>query len=110
MNKKINILGTDYTFHEATEPEIINGMDELDGECRVFDKEIIIRRPAYIAIDIAKEENRKEAVDTVIRHEIIHAVMYESGFAKYDDEDLVDYLAKMIPKIEAIFNQVKKED
>lgn len=103
----VNVLGTEYKVITAKEDDIINNMEEIDGECNVFDKEIIIRDKKYIALDSHTNTGKDEAFDIVLRHEVAHAVMYESGFDKYDDEALVDWIARMLPKIEDIVSKLK---
>ena len=106
---KINVLGTDYEFIVANDEDVIKNMEDIDGLCNVFDKEIVVRDAKYVATDASSASGKLNAMDTVLRHEIVHAVMYESGFGAYDDEDLVDWIARMIPKIELIFDKIKHE-
>jgi hypothetical protein len=54
-------------------------------------------------------ENRKLYFCKVLRHEIIHAFHMESGFDNLDvlnNEQIVDWFAHMLPKIDRVFNSV----
>lgn len=102
----VNILGTEYTF---TADDLNNReLAENDGVCFTADKRAIIRKPCYLAG--STEQRRKERFRHVIRHELIHAFATESAVSYDDDEQLVDWIAAMIPKInraaEAIEEQI----
>ena len=46
--------------------------------------------------------------NNVLRHEIIHAFLYESGLRNYSaDETLVDWLAAQFPKMFAAFENAE---
>ena len=52
-------------------------------------------------------ENFQEAVPKIIRHEIIHAYLYESGLDSYaEDETIVDWIAAQFPKMAGTFGEV----
>ncbi len=102
--KKINILGTDYTFKvdDLNNPDLGTN----DGYCKVFDKEICVRATEFMAGDSQKaKENR---TDHVIRHELVHAVAQECGAPYVDNEDLVDWIAHIIPIVNKAFNEIKE--
>ena len=93
-DKVISILGTDYTLGFATEkddPELKN----LSGYCMPSRKKIVI------------DKDTKDPDVThkwVIRHEIVHAFLYESGLDKEApwadaEEQLVDWIALQFPKM-----------
>lgn len=47
----------------------------------------------------------------VIRHEVIHAFFAESGLIEYgNDEVLVDWMAKQLPKIQETVEKIIKVD
>ena len=94
--KTVNILGQDYIirFTNRRDEKIL---EHADGECRWFSKEIIIDN----------ELNDIVYTKHVIKHEIIHAFLAESGLKKYrEDEDIVDWIAWNFDKIEKIFKEV----
>lgn len=82
-DRKIKILGTEYKlkFTNRIEEPILK---EADGECRWYDKVIIID----------KELNDRKCTFHVVKHEIVHAFLRESGLKSYaSDELIVDWIA-----------------
>lgn len=52
-------------------------------------------------------EIKVKRYNEVLRHEIIHAMFYESGLMEYcDNEELVNYIAMQTPKLFDIFNSL----
>ena len=98
-DKKINILGQDYTVKfENTRTE--NVLKNADGECRWYEKEIIIDD------ELELKEHKKH----VIKHEIIHAFFAESGLKEYkENEMLVDWIAWNIDKVHKVINEIISE-
>lgn len=96
IDKQIDILGQDYTVkfrNTRTEPIL----KDADGECRWYSKEIIIDD------ELEPSEHKYH----VIKHEIIHAYFAESGLRRYrEDEDIVDWIAWNISKIQKTINEV----
>ncbi len=97
---KINILGADYTvtcLHN--DPR----MENMDGFCDETTKEIVVEtyegadgKPGVKGqLDIQRKKN--------IRHEIVHAFLFECGLAENSpwaqNEELVDWIAIQGPKI-----------
>lgn len=109
---RTNILGTEYTI--KTE---INRKNELRLETRdaftdISTKEIII---AYFEINPENDlKNIEYHKNKVLRHEIIHAFLYESGLWINSNlnenwamnEEMVDWLAIQYPKIHKIFEEL----
>lgn len=102
--KIISILGTPYTFKvdDLNNPELSTN----DGLCRIYDKEIIVRATDYMAG--LSEESRQRRTDHVVRHELVHAVAQECGVPYGDNEDLVDWIAHIIPIVNKAFDEIKK--
>ena len=110
--KKITILGTKYKIYfknDKEEPRLEKNWGITD--CHT--KEI------YIHDDIEREtkESCKNLIDfknKVIRHEILHAFLYESGLRENSDnvpawaenEEMVDWFAIQIPKIVKIYEEL----
>lgn len=100
------ILGVPYKIHFVSKDEI----PEDDGQCNFYSKEIFIRKPE----DLFESDNtvdcncRKKRLHEVIRHELVHAFLFESGLdVKYnEDEVLVDWIAKQLPKINNAFDDI----
>ena len=102
--KTINILGTDYTFKvdDLNNEELATN----DGLCRIYDKEIIVRATDYMGV--LSEQSRQNRTDHVVRHELVHAVAQECGVPYGDNEDLVDWIAHIIPIVNKAFNEIKE--
>ena len=98
----INIFGTDYNFKfdNLNNPDLAQN----DGICKIYDKEIIVREAKYLPGE--KEESRKNRQDHVIRHELIHAVAQETGVKYGDNEDLVDWIAHIIPIVNKAYTEI----
>lgn len=112
MKNKINVLGTEYKLYISTEekePRLKNAWGVTD----VYTKEIIISDDC----DKETEGSCKNLVvfqKKVIRHEIIHAFLYESGMKEcanttqswVENEEMVDWFAIQMPKIYKIFKEL----
>lgn len=104
----VNILGTEYVVTSNT--SAIEGMG-ADGICQPFDKKIIYRD---LKDFLDKEDSitaKRLRREEVIRHEIVHAFFAESGLSSYgNDEVLVDWIAKQLPKINDVVNTILKSE
>lgn len=100
-NTTMNILGTDYEILFTDTDDILIS-ENLDGYTDFDGKKIVIKE---------NEEFTKRHYDTVIRHEMVHAFMFESGLAfnwVHDhavghDETTIDWFAIQFPKIYRAF-------
>lgn len=96
-NETINILGTQYEILFQTEKENPK-MEGSDGICEPYSHKIILdlsAEPDKLTVDKIEDYYSK-----VFRHEVIHAFFFEAGLESYSkDELLVEWLAKMLPKI-----------
>jgi len=104
--KKVNILGTEYTI----QTDVVDDkyLQDLSGYTDFTTKQIKI---ADISVDTGYEwSDLEEYKKNVIRHEINHAFMYESGLDIHSDwgrnEQLIDWLAIQIPKIMKIYTEI----
>lgn len=96
----INVLGTPYVIleHSIAEDRLL---EECDGYFDKTTKQIVIAKRADDCELGDFEQYRKK----VMRHEIIHAFLYESGLAEcwaHDDghdETYVDWIAIQFPKL-----------
>ena len=101
--KEIGILGTVYQLCVDDD-----GMDQqnADGVCRCYAKRIQVRPPGKMLCQDNDLEAKNSRFREVLRHELIHAMFFESGLGDYcDDETLVDWLAKMVPKMAELFQE-----
>lgn len=97
----INILGTDYTIKINNEDTRLKC--DSYGFCDWTTKEIIL------ADDYDDDESLRlldEFKHKVIRHEAFHALFAEMGISKWlHDEELVEMLAMLYPKISKIMDE-----
>lgn len=101
---KINILGTEYSI-EFLSVEQEKRLEESDGFTDWTSKRIVLRDSKDIYY--ANLENMNEYVKKVLRHEIIHAFLTESGLNECSaeseawarNEEAVDWFAKQGLKI-----------
>jgi hypothetical protein len=109
---KIDVLGTEYAIHYRNEHDD----PLLDGKCRdgYTDNsahEIVICNQKEDC-ELQNYENYRKSV---LRHEIIHAFLYESGLdsSSYSygawaiNEEMVDWFAIQSPKIFRVFAELK---
>lgn len=105
---KINILGTSYTIKECSADED-SFLKDCDGYCDKTSKVICITTKKTVHDDDIFEVYRNK----ILRHEIIHAFMNESGLQENfehpkrygHDETTVDWFAIQFPKLMAAFRE-----
>lgn len=108
--KKVNILGTEYTIlfdvPESEMPEFSDGcMDQTTKKIKIMKLES----------DRNSVENLDEYKKNILRHEIIHAFIYESGLwnnsscggAWAQNEEMIDWIAIQFSKIQKAFEQAE---
>lgn len=105
---KVNILGTEYTVEERTVEED-SYLNNCDGYCDKSTKEIVVAKQ--------KPDNDLNNYDwyrkKVMRHEIIHAFLYESGLHENfehpkqygHEETMIDWIAIQFPKMLKVFEE-----
>lgn len=106
---KVNVLGTEYEV--ITEVES-NGNDvfsssNVDGYFDSSTKKIFI---AKMVKEVNSVEDLKKYEADVIRHELIHAFLYESGLdccSWAENEEMVDWIALQFPKMNKAFNELE---
>lgn len=99
---KVNVLGAAYSVtvsNDSKEPRL----NDCDGFCDETTKEIFADDYQSHADDLSAKRNLKLQTKKVIRHEIVHAFLFESGLAENSlwaqNEELVDWIAMQGPKI-----------
>ena len=109
---KVNVLGTEYTVEYVEKyPEYLSEFDETaDALCNSHNRAI------YVKLNNDKtEQGKKRLYNKNLRHEIIHAFLYESGLsattyghmgAWAENEEIVDWFAIQSPKIIKLFQQL----
>ena len=108
---KVNVLGVEYTI-ESKEKSQDPYLEQVDGYCDSSTKRIVVKK-------YTKEERKDPSAlgdldsyqKKVLRHELVHAIFYESGLscnANSSDcwprnEEMVDWLAIQGPKLYALW-------
>ena len=109
----VSIMGTCYDIHFVDEyPERLKDAGEYaDGLFNRCNREIYILKSKEKDFT---DEGRERHMNRVLRHEIMHAYLEESGLAASSNmtpawaqnEEMVDWLAIQSPKIFATFQEV----
>ena len=105
--KKINVLGTEYTIEIIPKSEDVF-LKKADGYCDKTTKRIVVS-----AKDETNElDDYSVYLKTMLRHEIIHAFLFESGLHNNfthpewgHDETMVDWIAVQFPKLMKAFEE-----
>ena len=94
----VNILGTEYavkTVKREDDPKLTDN----DGYCDVTTKEIVL---CQVEPDKDSVKDLDRYMNDVLRHEIVHAFLFESGLQAESfamDETCVDWIALQAPKM-----------
>lgn len=104
---KVNVLGTVYRI------KYVPSLDGRGGETDFYTKEIRISEQNDIPAEY-KTDNLKEMQRHVLRHELIHAFLFESGMDQSSaaheawavNEEMVDWMAIQMPKIMFAYESV----
>jgi hypothetical protein len=103
----VNVLGTEYTIKKSNKVEDL-GLADCDGYCDHSTKTIVIDTfKIYETLPDALG-NFNEYEKKVIRHELVHAFLFESGLSVNSwakDEEIVDWIANQFPKLQDTFAQ-----
>ncbi len=104
--QKVNILGTEYEVLEQSEKDNPK-LRECVGLCEQYSKKIVVNDMENLQSDIMTVENLNEYKNKVMRHEVIHAFLGESGLRHNsewaENEEMVDWLAIQAPKLFDVF-------
>lgn len=102
----VDVLGITYNIKES------NKVDDMillnsDGYCDSSNKTIVIDTFQETPESLADlKEYRKQ----VLRHELVHAFLHESGLASNSwgkEEEIVDWIALQFPKMAEAFKKAK---
>ena len=104
---KVNVLSTVYRI------KYVPSLDGRGGETDFYTKEIRISEQEEIPAEY-KTDNLKEMQRHVLRHELIHAFLFESGMDQSSaaheawavNEEIIDWMAIQMPKIMAAYESV----
>ncbi len=105
----VHILGIPYTI-KIIEADDYRYNRDADGWCDVSVKEILIYN---FVQDIDSKRDLRKYQNSCIRHEIIHAFLYESGLSSNSlsggpwakNEEMVDWMAIQAPKMLKAFEE-----
>ena len=105
----VDILGTEYSIHKQSAKEN-SKLEDNNGICEQYSKEIILNTLEEEKQDVMCVENVEEFEKKVLRHEIIHAYLGESGLRSSsewaENEEMVDWFAIQLPKIFKTFKEL----
>lgn len=110
MEKKVNILGSEWTIKWVEDRELLDDFD-YDGFTDKSIRTIVINRIECHSKDSIRDYN--VYFNSVLRHEIIHAFLFESGIGSCyhvnlwgHDEFMVDWMASQFPKIQKVYKEL----
>lgn len=107
--KAVNILGTEYKILFQTESDNPK-LKDASGLCEQYSKKIVVDDMEKSKDEVMTVENLQELKNKVLRHEVIHAFLGESGLRSNSDwaenEEMVDWLAIQFHKIEQVFKEL----
>lgn len=112
-NKKVNILGTEYSIRFGKENEY-PGLIDNDGYTDTSVKMIVVDDFTATENDPTRKADVPAYQKQVLRHEIIHAFLAESGLDGNGravdhwefNEEMVDWFAIQSPKIYKVFAEL----
>ena len=110
--KSIDILGQQYMICLCEVNEIGN---DTDGLYAPYEKKIILRYKKDLLSQDSEESAKTERYKEVIRHELVHAFLHESGVdtatCGNNEEFLATWISRMMPiitiKTDIIYNAVE---
>uniref|UniRef100_UPI00359CB846 hypothetical protein n=1 Tax=Thomasclavelia spiroformis TaxID=29348 RepID=UPI00359CB846 len=106
---KVNILGTEYDVEILLQRDETMSAIDVDGYTDYSVKKIRV-------LDVTKNTDSGQQEDTeryqklILRHELIHVFLYESGIdfrILFHNEEMVDWLAMQFPKIVEVFDKME---
>ena len=104
--KTVNVLGTQYEIMFRGKGEDARLDASGDGYCDTSIKVCVVDK--MDDADPMNKSNLHEYRKSVIRHELVHAFLYESGIdgcADWMSEEMVDWIAIQFPKMERVFRE-----
>lgn len=106
---EVNILGETYTIERLSKEKddvLVNG--DVGGYCDSTSRRIVVREYE----EDYEVDNREKLINRNLRHEIIHAFLYESGLGDNfehrglgHEETMVDWIALQFSKIMKAFEE-----
>lgn len=96
--QSVNILGTKYKIVEGSSKND-DVLEKADGYCDHTTKTVVIKNLLPTTDSLGNLEEYKKRV---IRHELVHAFLFESGLLGESwgtNEEIVDWIAYQFPKL-----------
>lgn len=111
---KVNILGSEWSIEFGTVEKYPN-LAEMDGYTDFSTHQIVVDTMEKADGQIGSKEDMTAYKKNVIRHEIIHAFLYEPGLEANSNasdnwainEEMVDWFAIQSPKIFQVFKELE---
>ena len=112
MMIKVDVLGVEYTIKQLDKVKDLH-LENCDGYCDHTTKTIVIDTFKIYEGQPGTLENLDAYEKKVIRHELVHAFLFESGLSACSwakDEEIVDWIAAQFPKMMKVFKEVNVDD
>lgn len=110
---KIFVNGVTYEISYHYDTEDIK-LKDMDGYCDCTSKQIVIRKlTKEQTCEIDNCRDMDAYFNKVLRHELVHAMLYESGLHVLSEnawavnEEIIDWMAIQIPKLALLYNQLE---
>lgn len=105
---KVDVLGVEYTIKQLDKVKDLS-LENCDGYCDHTTKTIVIDTFMNYEGQPSALGNLNDYEKKVIRHELIHAFLFESGLGGCSwakDEEIVDWIAAQFPKMMKAFETI----
>ena len=106
LNPGVPVMGVVYLIREGTSVEFPS-LKDCDGYCDTSTKETVVSDMSESAGSPDSKGDLAHYQRKVIRHELTHALLFESGLSCNswaENEEVVDWIAIQFPKLQALFN------
>ena len=111
---KVNILGSEWSVKFGNE-EVYPNLTNVDGYTDLSIREIVVDDMKASQGQIGAKADLESYQKQVVRHEIIHAFLLESGLDSNStntnnwavNEEMVDWFAIQSPKIFKVFSELE---
>ena len=102
MNGYVTVLGTDYVILLRNWDDD-RKLHDAYAYIEPYTKEIVLRELVPDCMTVKRHEQLREEA---LRHELVHAFLFESGMTDWcDDEKLVEWIAMQLPKMAAAMQE-----
>jgi hypothetical protein len=106
----IDVLGAEYEIVFSNKEKDLK-LNNCDGYCDDTLHKIVVLDCEEMKTDIMAKGDPDNYKQKVLRHEIIHAFLFESGLSLNsdwaDNEEMIDWIAYQLPKIQKALESIK---